>query len=322
MTLILTAVHRSGVIQVVDRLVTRPATGGAEQFDPRANKIVLFAARDAFLTLAYTGLAYVNGLPTDQWIAETLRNKPVAPGQDGHRPATFSFERVANWPSVGQAVERLTSGLEAAMSRLTPAAWRSEPLTIVIAGWQLYRAKRPRVFGLTIAKPVGLSAPAVVRLPRHLGRRVVLITEPDGHLSSEEQRAVLAVVPGATAVVAEQAMVAEIRKVAARTDVVGPHCLCVMLPPPWVGWAKVRYDSPHLDVAHLVTEQATLPIPAAFTPWILTERLTVAPSIISGGGSETQVGPWRLQVEGTGERLDPHAPMGLQFTQDRPPQPE
>jgi hypothetical protein len=320
MTLILTAVHRHGVIQVVDRLVTRRANGGAEQFDPRANKTVLFSARDAFITLAYTGLAYIDGLPTDQWIAETLRDKPAALGRDGRRPAMLSFERVANWPSVGQAVLRLAIRLEAAMRRLTPTAWRSAPVTIVVAGWQQYRTKRPRAFGLTIAKSAGRPT-EVMRLRRHLGRGFGLITEPDGHLSVEEQRAVLDVVRQVTPVDAERAMVAEIRKVAARTDVVGPHCMCVLLPPPWVGWARIRYDSPSPDIAHLISERATLPIPIAFTPWIVTERLTMAPSINSGGNAETQVGEWLLQIEGTGERRDPREPLGLQFTQDRPPQP-
>jgi hypothetical protein len=319
MTLILTAVHRHGVTQVVDRLVTRRANGAAQQFDPRANKTVLFSARDAFVTLAYTGLAYIDGLPTDQWIAETLRDKPVALGRDGRRPAMLCFERVANWPSIGQALLRLASRLEATMSRLTPAVWRSAPITIVVAGWQQYRTKRPRAFGLTIAKPKGRLT-EVLRFPRHLGRGFGLITEPDGHLSAEEQRAALDAVRQVTPVDAERAMVAEIRKVAARTDVVGPHCMCILLPPPWVGWARIRYDSPSADMVHLISERATLQIPVAFSPWVVTEGWTMAPSINSGGNTETQVGEWLLQIEGTGERRDPRAPLGLQFTQDRPPQ--
>ena len=125
---------------------------------------------------------------------------------------------------------------------------------------------------------------------------------------------------GVTAVDAERAMVDAIRKVAARTDVVGPQCMCVMLPPPSVGWAKIRYDSPSPDTAHLVSERGTLQIPIAFSPWIVTEDLTRPPSINSGGNSEMQLGPWLLQVEGTGDRSGPV--VGLQFTQDRPPQPK
>src|SRR5437879_5929688 len=111
MTLILTAVHRYGVTQVVDRLVTRQTNSGAEEFDPLANKTVLFFARDAFVTLAYTGVAYIDRLPTDQWIAETLRDKAVALGHDGRRPAGHSFERLANSPGVGHGVLRLASRL-------------------------------------------------------------------------------------------------------------------------------------------------------------------------------------------------------------------
>lgn len=308
-TLILTAVHRHGVIQVVDRLVTLRTNGGVEEFDPRANKTVVFAAGDAIMTLAYTGSAYVDKLPTDQWIAESLRDKPVPLGRDGRRPATLSVGRLANWPSAGQAVSRLANRLEAAMS---------SSVTIVIAGWQLYRNKRPRAFGLTIAKPP--SRPTIVRFPRHLGRGFGLITEPDGHLSTEEQRAVLDVVRRVTPADAERAMVAAIRKVAARTDVVGPHCMCVMFPPPWVGWAKIRYDSPSPETAQLVSKRAKIPIPIAFWPWVVTEGLTMAPSIISGGSSEMQVGSWLLQIDGTSEHRGPI--LNLQFTQERRPRPK
>ena len=202
MTLILTAIHRHGVIQVADRLVTRQTNGHVEQFDPLANKTILFSARDAFVTLAYTGLAYIDGLPTDRWIAETLRDRPVALGHDGRRPVALSFERVANWPSVGQAVLRLAGRVDMAMSRLSQAA----RLSIVVAGWQQYRTKRPRAIGLTIDRPLGRLT-QVLRLRRHLGRGFGLITAPDGHLSDEDQRLVLDRVRQVTPVDAELAWI-------------------------------------------------------------------------------------------------------------------
>lgn len=70
MTLILT--HLSAgypyALQVTDRLVTK----GGSPFDPLANKNIVYVARNAIVSIAYTGLAYIDGIPTDVWIAERL----------------------------------------------------------------------------------------------------------------------------------------------------------------------------------------------------------------------------------------------------------
>jgi hypothetical protein len=315
MTLILTTVHRHCVTQVADRLVTRR---GREQFDPDANKTVLFFARDAFVTLGYSGPAYIDRRPTDQWIAETLRDRPVILGHDGRSPAVLSCnEQIANWPSVHEAVARLVKGLEEA-SRQSPAVWRAVPLDIVIAGWQQYRRKRPRAFALTISNAPG--CPTVVkRLSRHFGRGVWLVTAPDGYLLPGEQIALNDVVRQVTPAEAERAMVAQIRNVAARTSTVGPHCMCVSSAARVWG-VRIRYDSPNPDMGDLISDRVTVPIPIAFSPWIVTEHQTMAPSIIIGIGPEVRAGRWRIQIEGTGERCDPGAPW-VQFGQNRPPQP-
>ncbi len=300
MTLILTSVNSLGVIQVVDRLVTVQAPDqDVQPWDARSNKTILFSARDALCTISYSGLAYIAQLPTDQWIAQNLRREPLSLGRND-RPAAFTMGRVTNWPSIGPAIQRLVTDLELAMARLMPERLRSAPLSIVIAGWQLYRAKRRRTFGLIIEKLRDDAAVTIKRLPRHFGRGCALITEPE-YLSSDEQNTLLNVIGPATADETEQAMIAEIRRVAEEAGLgrVGPHCMCVMLPPPDLGWARVRYDSPVPDVGYLVSSRGADPFPAAFTPWILTQDLTMAPAVHSGGCTTTQIGPWQLRIEGS-----------------------
>lgn len=68
MTLILTLVTPSQVLQVSDRLVTR----GTSRFDEFANKNVIFLAKNALVTIGYSGLAYLDGVPTDHWLAEQI----------------------------------------------------------------------------------------------------------------------------------------------------------------------------------------------------------------------------------------------------------
>src|SRR5207253_2787336 len=55
-------------LHVSDRLVSK----GGTPHDLLANKTVLLRAADGLLALGYTGPAYIEGKPTDTWIAETV----------------------------------------------------------------------------------------------------------------------------------------------------------------------------------------------------------------------------------------------------------
>jgi hypothetical protein len=68
-TQILTRTSRAFALMVTDRLVT---TNKGEQFDPHANKNIVFCARNAVVAMGYTGRAYIGKTPTDQWLVEKL----------------------------------------------------------------------------------------------------------------------------------------------------------------------------------------------------------------------------------------------------------
>jgi hypothetical protein len=78
MTQILTSASWGGACQVSDRLVT--VDGSA--FDPAANKSIVIGAKDGIAALSYTGLAFLGGVPTDQWLAELLLKAGVETGND------------------------------------------------------------------------------------------------------------------------------------------------------------------------------------------------------------------------------------------------
>ena len=62
MTLILSLASSWFTLQVSDRLVTQ----AGKQFDPIANKNILYIGPDGIISLGYTGLAHLDGIPTDQ----------------------------------------------------------------------------------------------------------------------------------------------------------------------------------------------------------------------------------------------------------------
>jgi len=70
MTLVLSCLTPDYVIQVSDKRITRISDGAV--VDDLRNKGTLFCAQMAF---GYTGLAEIDGIPTDQWLAEVLANE-------------------------------------------------------------------------------------------------------------------------------------------------------------------------------------------------------------------------------------------------------
>jgi hypothetical protein len=71
MTLHLTLATAEYVLQVSDRLTSLDP--GKRPWDPLANKNVIYVARNGLISIGYTGAAYIGVLPTDTWIAQTLR---------------------------------------------------------------------------------------------------------------------------------------------------------------------------------------------------------------------------------------------------------
>jgi len=88
MTQILTAACPNYVVQVSDRLLTKACGADVREFDPIANKTVVFRARDAIVTIAYSGIAFVGSMPTDDRIAQTRWGEEPPRGRNGKGWAT------------------------------------------------------------------------------------------------------------------------------------------------------------------------------------------------------------------------------------------
>ena len=70
MTLIITALTANKIVQASDRRLTRFADGSI--FDDEANKAVCVSCKDAYFSIAYTGLASINSKKTDEWLLDYL----------------------------------------------------------------------------------------------------------------------------------------------------------------------------------------------------------------------------------------------------------
>lgn len=113
MTLRLTKIIRRYVLQVSDRLLTK---NRGEPHDTLANKNIIYLARNALVTIGYTGIAYLGDTTTDQWIAEKLRGEPFPRGDESHFSLSIGFPK--RWFKIEQAIRLLKDELEAAVKKL------------------------------------------------------------------------------------------------------------------------------------------------------------------------------------------------------------
>jgi hypothetical protein len=97
-------------------------------------------AKDAIVAIGLAGLAYLDNVPTDQWLASVLTSEQPSAAQGGPgrgtRIQTFG-RRIfpSEWPDIGTAMKRL----QARLSNVFPKLGRREResgLYLSLAGWQ------------------------------------------------------------------------------------------------------------------------------------------------------------------------------------------
>lgn len=127
-----------------DRLVS----AGGSSFDPLANKTLVYSAPDALAAISYTGSAYLEDLPTDEWLARALTGideEITAPPGFTSGASTWRSQRygpLPRWPDVGGAAHLLAQELESVRPYLKPA---ETPPSLMITAVKSKRS-RPNIW--------------------------------------------------------------------------------------------------------------------------------------------------------------------------------
>ena len=287
MTLNLTLLTATYVLQVSDRRITKTSTG---EIHPLANKNVVFLARDGLVTICYSGPAYIEHVPTDVWIACKLAGEDIGPYLRAEKVGVKMGSMPKRpWLNTGQSVELLRHELEA--QNLV------DRLDVMVAGWQEHkRGMRPICWGIDAR---GATATAESPLHRYWhyerspdGRRRYCLFEipgnPGAWLSqSELYRLVGLLMPAARSPeAAVRRLIWAVRYVADRTSAVGPDCMCILLPNPdehpelFVRYEPVKEARAHVHLGRDAVEE----VPAAFSPWLVGPHIHAPPRMIGGGG--------------------------------------
>lgn len=282
-------VRREVAIQVSDRHLTL-AVPGTPIRDFFANKNVVFAPRYGLVSLGYTGRAYLEHMPTDEWIARRLR-------PDIEDSGTILFKRYqGRWPDLGEAVAALCHELDRVFGKLRGP---EEYFAIVIAGFQWTRRspRLRRVFWyLSNEGPAGFW---IARRPRRWSADPAfeIMEVPTGYLPLDESRLMEQALASASSPdEAEQILTAALARPGARTTAVGPDAMVIRITPSTVPHVRFRFQQatpPRAAIRYLGRDNAL-----AYSPWLLTRDCVWRPAVMAAGKFETYCGGIVVQVTG------------------------
>lgn len=296
MTIILTRASIHYVLQVTDRLVT---SKGAP-FDSLANKNIVYCARNAIVSIGYTGHAFLGDVPTDQWIVEKLIGTTF---DRGRKPPAFSLITRSQWLDIGRSLQILKEALDNAIWSDVRKEWRQDwierSFDVCIHGWQWNAKGRYRPFLALVAKPGNSNTFELQYTPRHwyVGDKFAVIAAPSPNISESEHDSLTDSSQGKPPDEAERVLVESIRRISMRIPEVGPHCMSILLAPPSIARGRVRYIPANTTFAIVTTASSRRLVLAAFSPWLVASNVIVAPSVMSGAGWQVALGPYVVDIE-------------------------
>ncbi|TIP70570.1 MAG: hypothetical protein E5X53_26265 [Mesorhizobium sp.] len=308
MTLIVTCATHFFSVCVSDRLTTVDE----RTHDTLANKIVVARLDGALLTLGYTGLAYIDDLPTDEWLV-----RAVVP--DLHKTVAFRFGDTRIPRTVEGFVSRIVGAVDK-RARAKRDLW-ANPLMVGISGFKESRAGL-RPYHLTITKERQGARLEFQLVTRHLHPRPDAVAiwisgewetaRPQIFNTMEKRLAEF--LPWSPGAALEWRTILEdaVKAVAATAETVGPETMSVVHSP----YEKLSVITFSGAAPHALPPLIASVMPGFdvhYSPWILGNHILMAPSVLSGSLLFELAGH-RLYMRG-GDNRD-----GLYFgAQDRMP---
>lgn len=308
MTLIISEITSRWSLQASDRLLTVSKPSGVQAFDRLSNKTVVLHARDGVATLSYTGLAYLNGVPTDTWIAQRLNGDefPFDPDKDEFMSRTGM--RRKQWPRLSFALKQLANSFSELASKPS-VGLKSTPVLVAVSGWLWYRRKRPRPF-IAFIGPTTDNKYIVGWSPRRYGYYFLEMPLPNGYLTTDERHRLDSILATADLSQATEELARTIHMVAGRTETVGADCMVVSIPHPFSEFRTIT--SRFIRNVHAVPSQpVTTPSFVAYSPWFIGPNQCIAPVQMIGCSISMQVGIYNISLEGF---TPPEEPENLPFT--------
>lgn len=258
-------------LHVSDRLVSKQG----KPYDALANKTVVFRATDGLLALGYTGPAFLDGLPTDVWIAEVLSGTECGGDVGAVRYGRFPVR------DTGSSLLALCARLRA---RREFERFGGE---INAVGWQ-WSGKRENalvrhVLWVLHSGSGVLRWEQIVPRQRTEGKKAFrIVATGDWPLGPARWNELVGAVGGFGAdwEAVQGLLLAAVREASeARPGTIGKHCLAVLLRPWLTPAARVEFFPAASHVGFAFEQTVDL----AYTPWLISADAVLAPSVLVGG---------------------------------------
>lgn len=319
MTLVLSAVCGYFVFHASDRLTTITPTkkNPDKAWDIHANKTVIVCGHNCWLVIGYTGLAYLDDRPTDEFIASVL-----AGGADlSSGMGMWSPGRILHYREITRSIE---AAIHDAYQRLPPGA-RKYPTIISGVGVQ---NRKPRPTHIAFRAVVGKDGVQHQELGNRDQGRFTFQTVPIGSVNPsiiDNMRARLRQEGTESPEKFRDIMMDAVVETGKQSDVVGEDVMGVILEP-LGGKIRVHFRTANpasqAELAMLATDSNdSADRPNISTPYILAPGQFFSPAVATGGWS---LHPSGVQIELTGfDKQTPSGPVyGYWATHPRRTQPK
>jgi hypothetical protein len=302
MTLILVRASEQYVTQSVDRLVTTEVGG---EFDPKSNKIIVYACKDGIVSIAYTGIAFLGNIPTDQWLVEQITGRRF---DRDRKPPTVGLGQ--NWEpteGLGQTMLRVQSALGEAVKSIPAhwkAEWRKQSFDLLIAGWHWNKRHRVRPIIAAVSKNPDDNEFRVGYHNRFWhyrqlqGTPFIVYAAPNSNYSRGDMEQLKVRVTNKPWQEVESVMVEEVRRVAETNARVGKHVLTVTLSPPKDARGFVT-DNPLAPLMHPIRSSyfPDLKAEVHLSPWLIGRNVIQPPALLSHT-EEVRLGDYTITLSG------------------------
>jgi hypothetical protein len=312
MTTVLAASCPAFAVVVSDRLVTlaRPTGEYLGQHDSLANKSVVLITSDAVLAIGFAGTAYLDGIPSDQWLAQVLWGAPLAPKGRRELPTAIGGRRPGR-----RGIANILFDVRARLARVRGG----RDISFLAVGWRFRRRRLvPVAIEIRALGVRGERDHLSMRPPRALELRQHMIgiapseeTFLSAYRDAPPQPKTKLEVAGWLA----DTYASVIRGAAAVDKRVGPHVMQVILPEPFRRRIVCKFDPQKSHFGRL-GELATVPI--AFTPWVITDYGFQSACAVSGLSFKRIVNGWSIEFAGPPPRDEEYGFVAPQPRRPRP----
>ena len=127
-------------------------------------------------------------------------------------------------------------------------------------------------------------------------RRSVVVGSPEGNFLSSDLKQIADRIPNLKIQDIETAFVELTREVSKENSVVGPHCMSILIAPPYIGRVRIRLIPYTEHFAILSSAHGREIKICAYSPWLMGPNICSGPAIISGN-MEMSLGHYKAIFE-------------------------